>query len=913
MATPFQPVGRTISHYRIIHKIGGGGMGVVYEAEDFKLGRHVALKFLPDYLANDSQALERFRREARAASILNHPNICTIYEIDEVDGRAFIAMELLDGQTLRQLINGKPLETDTILTLGIEIADALDAAHTAGIIHRDIKPANIFVTKRGHTKVLDFGLAKVKFSPGNVSNPPLDEATASVQEPLTSPGTAPGTAAYMSPEQIRAQQVDARTDLFSLGGVLYEMATGAMAFRGESTGVVFDAVLNRSPVSPARLNPDMPSRLEEIIIKCLEKERTLRYQHAADIRTDLQRLKRDTESNRHASKVEVVTEQRTPAELVHSSSSSTVITVAKQHKWGAVAVVVVGLLVMFAAGLGVYSVFHRAPSMPFQNFTVAQITTSGNAEVAAISPDGRFVLSAIRDGGVESLWLRNIPTGSNTQVVSPSTDEYLSLAFSPDGNNIYFVKAMNARAIFGNLYRVPLLGGTPQKVVSDVNGDITFSPDGHRIAYARNHFSGGNVKFHLLAATLDDNDERELPVTSDGSYAASPAWASNGKQIAFLKGGYGNAAASEIDLFDLSTEKTRHLVTFTDMFVWNLLWSADGAGMFLTYQPLTSSRVQIGFIPLGTTELRPITRDTNSYSSITISADGKTLATVQSKPVYNLFVLPGTASESADSIAPVPQRNQLTGFNWSNDGNLLVTDGTRMLRMEPSGRNESQLLADTTAMINTPAACGAKYIVFGWWRGNSSHVWRVNADGTSPVQLTQGKRDFFPVCTPDGKWTYYKDFDASRIGRVAADGSGKPELIARSTIPNGVISGMIALSPDGGLLVYSVTAPNEKDKVAILDLKSQDSPRLLDVKAGMAGGVQFTPDRKAIAYVVRENGVDNVWVQPLDGSTPHAITNFHSEQFYPLTDFHWSPDGKSLALLRGHFEADVVLLQESKP
>ncbi len=490
MAISTELVGKVLGHYRILQMLGGGGMGVVYEAEDLRLGRHVALKFLPEELAKDPHALERFQREARAASALDHPNICTFYDFGEHAGQPFIAMQYLEGGTLKQKVAGKPLDLETVLDLGIQIADALDTAHAKGIIHRDIKPANIFVTTRGQAKILDFGLAKLVPTgwpvAGEVSAGATAAATWIGESNLTGPGVAMGTVAYMSPEQARGQELDARTDLFSFGAVLYEMATGRQAFVGNTTASLFDALLHEAPTSPVRLNPEVPAELERIASKALEKDREVRYQIASEMRANLRRLKRDTET------VGAVVAGAPAVDRVAAPQATGTLPVPVQKSgW----IVVLGAVLLLAV-VGWYfwgQVEWRRPELKQLQLTSNSFETPATT-AAAISPDGKYLAYADETG----INLRLIRTGETHVFSTPVGSRIFRLSWFPDGTKL-LASGAAGKANVSSIWSISILGGAPRRLREDAGG-ASASPDGSHIAFT----SGNGEEIWLMGANGEE-------------------------------------------------------------------------------------------------------------------------------------------------------------------------------------------------------------------------------------------------------------------------------------------------------------------------------------------------------------------------------------------------------------------------
>jgi eukaryotic-like serine/threonine-protein kinase len=900
--------GALLGHYKIVRTLGRGGMGVVYEAVDQKLGRHVAVKVLANAAdapaTRDSDpALERFWREARAASSLNHPGICIIHELDETAAPPFLVLELLEGSSLEKLYRGHAMSYPKLVAIGIQLADALDAAHRKGILHRDIKPANIFITNSGQAKLLDFGLAKL-----DEARVGSDASTAAI--PLTDSGSAVGTVAYMSPEQARGDPLDLRSDLFSLGVVLYEMATGQHPFSGSTTAVVFDRILNHPPPPPISLNAELPAEFENILNKTLEKDRELRCQSAAELRADLKRLQRKSSSGSVAiptgpatsplatSAPPIQTSQNPQA----SNAGNIAAPAAGQGRRLVVALAVLAVLAI--AGFVGWRFWPRP--RPFAAVSVEQVTNIGSIEKIALSADARFLAEVKNDKGKRTLWVRNTATNTETQVLGAFGHDYLGITFSPDGNHLYFTRLSPENEMANDLYVMAAFGGTPRQLIFNIDSGVSFEPNGNRVTYLRwlPEKKEGFAEIHI--ADKDGGNDQVLYTTAEKALA--PVWSPDGRRIAWLQADTGTTRIKlkviEISSKRLTTVAPPAGISWVDPGVayTTLSWMPDNIHLLTLYYKQHSDRAQIGVITAPSGEFHSVTNDVNSYSALVLSGNGRTLATVLTNVDSNIALY---GPDRGELISTLPLRITPNAIAWATEDRLLyILRGSSIGTIDRATGSVQSFDTGEITPGDFVASCTDGHILFtGFPKGGSEpRLFRMKADGGEIAQLTSSGFARSPSCSADSQKVFFSigsDVNVS-LWSVPVSGGTPKQLVSPVNFVDA------AVSHDGTRAALFALC-QQKLCAIITDLSSgrMQPPFFLDQT--LVNLTRFSPDGRAIVSDALRSGGITLLYQPLDGSTPYVLFNPVPET---INDFDWSPNGKQLAVARLKSSSDVVLITD---
>jgi eukaryotic-like serine/threonine-protein kinase len=895
-------IGKTILHYEILEKLGEGGMGVVYKAQDTKLDRVVALKFLPHHMSGSEQEQARFLQEAKSASALNHPNVCTIFDIKEEGDQQFIVMEYVDGVTLREKVT---VGTDGIPTFSlkdaishaIQIGEALQDAHAKGIVHRDIKAENIMVNARNQIKVMDFGLAKLK---GSLK--------------LTRTSSTVGTLAYMAPEQIQGGEVDARSDIFSFGVVLFEMLTGRTPFRGEHEGALVYSIVNEDPEPAEKYRPEVSPELVHVLNTALEKDPEDRYQTVSEMVRDLRRAqKQSARLSRSYSAGSFAAHGTSVAPApTEAQPPSTIPTVRVSRTPGSRKTIMIagGFLVVIALLYGAYDLLLKGQrgeqtGSSFQSMKITRLTSTGKTRVAAMSPDGKYVVYSQVDGGKQSLWVRQVATGSNVQIIQPAEVSYTGLTMSRDGNYIYYVarpqKSRNATA-----YQVPVLGGSSRVLIDDVIGPITISPDMDRFAFMRIYYNTGD--FTIMIANMDGTGERKLAShKGDLWFEGGVAWSPDGKVVAAGLGSWEGGLHYNVVSVGVDDGQERTLSASQWSEVGRLEWLNDGSGLLLTAREKGSNAMQIWQVAVPSGDAKRVTNDLNDYSNITLTGDSKTLSVVQSDIRSNIWIIPANDSRLARQVS-AGKNEGLQGLSWTPDERIVYTSSVSgnvdLWVMDKNGSGQRQLTTDPARDYQPDVSADGQRVVFVSERSGIPNIWSIDISGARAKQITKGGEDYAPAVTADGKWVLFQSWDTGPLlaTRVPIDG-GDPVPVTDKGSSNPVAS------PDGKNIAYVALGDQQDEtrKLIVIPFQGGDPVLSVPFPSTVDLSVRWTRDARGISYLNTLEGVTNIWVQPLNGGSPKQVTRFTSDL---MASFDWSPDGKELAGARGTVSTDVILISD---
>jgi len=921
-------IGRTISHYHVTSKLGAGGMGEVYLAEDAQLHRKVALKVLPVDLAANQDRMRRFLQEAQAAAALNHPNVAHIYEIGEQAGVHFIAMEFVDGLTLREKIHGERTELRKLMRYLQRVAEGLAKAHAAGIVHRDLKPDNIMITADGHAKILDFGLAKlIEQRPASLSAEGSSEVATAVMPQHSAPGMVMGTVGYMSPEQAQGKTkgIDHRSDIFSFGCILFEAATGQKPFAGKD---VLDSLHNivHAPTPQIKdLNPVAPDDLQRIVRRCLAKDPDKRYQSIKEVAIELDELRQELKSasdlhdsvHQTANSATATTSGPSlpqdpssttsiPSESLSTRASSAEYIVLGMKRNKKIVFAALALILLAAGAFAIYRYLFKPKPAHFERIKLSRITTEGNLKSVGVSPDGKYIAYSLLGDGKYSLWTKHLATGSRVQIVAPAAATGIGPHFfSHDGSYVYYYQ-LDEENPQGAVFQVAVLGGDSKRVLTNVQTTVALSPDGRQIAFGR-YRPAASEQYGLWIANADGTNERRLRTFSEPEFwnGYGVAWSPDAKLIVVDYGTEEGGEHMTVAAVSVADGSFRVLTTHRWFDVGRLAWFADRSGLAVVARESAADDLQIWHVSYPEGVARRITNDLNSYGmfSLTLTADSRTLVALQEEITANIWIAPAD-TQRARAITSRKGVQDLW-CDWTPDGHVVFTSnvggGRRIWLMNADGTGQKPLTDAGDDTGGAQVSPDGRHLFFTSQRSKTRQVWRMDIDGSNQKQLTESTGVGFFSLTPDGRWVLYNLWTPG-LWKIPVEG-GTPIKISDAVARGSEVS------PDGKLLAYDFEDEQTKRKRIVVVRFDDGAPFKTFDRPVTATAWRWSPDSRALVYIDTKGEVSNLWRLPLDGARPAQITDFKTDN---IRYFSYSRDGRQLALSRGNVTRDAVLITDEK-